>query len=124
MAKEKCLYGGLTERDLQAIVRDYGEHLNERLLWKYTEFLQGARAMAKMMIEQEAVDFASDVKKKDGHSVYQKAMERFILGDLRNIHHYLSGREIRYTDHKEDVNGKLIEVRTYVACPSITYKEL
>lgn len=76
------------------------------------------------MIEQESVDFVKGVKKKDGHEAYQKAVERFILGDLRNIHHYLSGREIRFTDHKKDNNGKVVEVRAYAAHPYTAYKEL
>lgn len=96
---------------------------NERNLFLYTRYLQGARMMLLRLVDAGVrIDFC-DKRDKD-KDVYNKAIIRFLLDNIRNVEAFLNGDELRYVDHKRNDKGKLISCRVARVKKRIIYEEV
>lgn len=74
--------------------------------WAYE--MQGAKKMLHFLVSNYRIDLMPEIPKTKGREAYQKALYNWLMEDLTNIEKFLSGAEIRFTDHIQDSKGKCI----------------
>lgn len=84
--------------------------LGEKRLEKYSDYLHGARMMLAYLCDKGFVNVCNDIAKAQGHDVYEKAVERLILGSMGATHKFMLGAEIKFSEHKRNEKGKLVSV--------------
>ena len=83
-------------------------------LFLYSSRLNGAKIMLHYLNDSGRLNLVPGISKKDGSEVYHKAVFDWLMSDLRNIEHFLSGEPFYFTDHKKDCKGKLLSCKIKV----------
>lgn len=81
----------------------------------WTQRMQGARQMLRMLADYGKLDIANFATKSNGKQVYARALYDWLVSDLTHIEAFLNGEEYRFINHQRDAKGRLIKCEVVLA---------